>query len=224
MSQPMQNLLLVGLPYASIVVFVAGLVWRYRSRMTISSLSSQILESRWLVWGSVPFHIGTIVLFFSHLLPVIAPEQWRILVSNRNALLTIETVGMAAGILTLVGLIILFVRRVSSGAVRAGSTIVDVIVLTILIAQVAAGLGVAMMYRWGSVWSIGTTTPYLRSLVLLQPDPALVAGVPMLMTLHLAGAWIVLALVPFTRLVHMLSVPLGYLGRPPQKVVWTGPR
>jgi nitrate reductase gamma subunit len=223
-SQPMQNLLLVGLPYASIVVFVAGLVWRYRSRMTISSLSSQILESRWLVWGAVPFHIGIIVLFFSHLLPVIVPEQWRVLVSNRNALVTVETIGAAAGILTLMGLIILFVRRVSSGAVRAGSTIVDVVVLTILIAQVAAGLGVAMMYRWGSVWSIGTTTPYLRSLVLLQPDPALVAGVPMLMTLHLAGAWIVLALVPFTRLVHMFSVPLGYVGRPPQKVVWTGPR
>lgn len=220
----MQNLVLVGLPYASMVVFVAGLVWRYRSRMTISSLSSQILESRWLAWGSVPFHLGIVLLVLGHLAPVLMPGRWRLLVSNRSALLTVETIGATAGILTLVGLIILFVRRISSGAVRAGSTIADVVVLTILIAQVAAGLGVAMTYRWGSVWSIGTTTPYLRSLVLLQPDPALVAGVPTLMALHLAGAWIVLALIPFTRLVHMFSIPLGYVARPPQKVVWTGPR
>jgi nitrate reductase gamma subunit len=40
------------------------------------------------------------------------------------------------------------------------------------------------------------------------------------MRLHLTGAWIVLALVPFTRLVHMFALPVHYLTRPPQKVVW----
>jgi nitrate reductase gamma subunit len=76
------------------------------------------------------------------------------------------------------------------------------------------------MHRWGAVWSVRTTTPYLWSLITFQPDPSLVAGVPTLMTLHLTGAWIVLALIPFTRLVHMFAVPLHYLHRPPQKVIW----
>lgn len=210
----------VALPYAAMVVFVAGLVWRYRARTTISSLSSQILESRWLVWGTVPFHLGIGILAIGHLLPVLLPRPWQELVSHRSALLTIEAVGTGAAILCLSGLLVLLVRRLASAPVRAGSTIVDVLVLAILIAQVALGLGVATMYRWGAVWAVRTTTPYLWSLVTLRPDPALVATLPLVVTLHLTGAWIVLALIPFTRLVHMLSVPLGSLVRRPQKVVW----
>ncbi|MGA7614029.1 MAG: respiratory nitrate reductase subunit gamma, partial [Thermoanaerobaculia bacterium] len=76
----------------------------------------------------------------------------------------------------------------------------------------------------GSLWSVGTTTPYLWSLLTLHPDPALVGGMPPLMQLHLTGAWVVLALIPFTRLVHMFSLPLQYLARPPQRVIWASAR
>ena len=214
------TLLLVALPYASMVIFVAGLIWRYRSRLTISSLSSQILESRWLLWGTIPFHLGVAVLLLGHLAPLVAPDAWRLFVSRRAALLTVETAGVAAALLCLIGLVVLFARRVASRAVRASSTLVDLLVLAVLIAQVTLGFLVATMHRWGAVWSIGTTMPYLRSLLALRPDPSLVAGVPPLVTAHLAGAWIVLALLPFTRLVHMFALPLGYLTRAPQKVVW----
>ena len=224
-SPTTQSLLLIGLPYASMVVFIAGLIWRYRARMTISSLSSQMLESRWLAWGAVPFHLGIITLALGHIVPLLAPGWWQSVVSQPKALLTVETIGAAAAMLALAGLVILFVRRLASPVLRPATTAVDLIVLAILILQVGLGLGVATMYRWGSVWSIRTTTPYLWSLLTLRPDPAYVSGFPLLITLHLAGAWIVLALIPFTRLVHMFSVPVGYLARPPQKVVWvTGRR
>lgn len=216
----MSVLLLVALPYAAFVVFVAGLIWRFRSASTISSQSSQILESRWLVWGTVPFHLGVAILFFGHLVPLLLPEVWRTIISDRSALLALESIGAGAAIMSFVGLVVLLVRRLASSAVRAGSKVTDVVVLVVLIGQVALGLGVATMHRWGAVWSLGTAAPYLRSLITLHPDPSFVAGVPLLMTLHLAGAWLVLALLPFTRLVHMFTLPLGYLRRPPQKVVW----
>jgi nitrate reductase gamma subunit len=219
-NPPLQVLLLVALPYAALVVFIAGLIWRYRQRFTISSLSSQFLESRWLAWGAVPFHLGVAVLFAGHLAPLIIPSIWLSWMSNRSALLLVETAGSAAAILCLLGLVMLFIRRLASRAVLRNSTAVDLIVLLMLITQVTLGLAVAMMHRWGAVWSVRTTTPYLWSLITFQPDPSLVAGVPTLMTLHLTGAWIVLALIPFTRLVHMFAVPLHYLHRPPQKVIW----
>ncbi len=219
----MNFLLLIALPYAAVVIFVAGLIWRFRARLTVSSQSSQILESRWLALGTIPFHIGIGIVFLCHLIPLLIPDAWRALVSNRTALLTIETIGATGGYLCLIGLVVLFVRRIASGPVRAGSTAVDVLVLAILIAQVGLGLAIGMLHRWGYVWSVGTTVPYLRSLIAFRPDPAFVAGVPPLMLWHLAGAWTVLALLPFTRLVHMLTLPLGYVGRPPQKVVWATP-
>ena len=219
-AQPFQSLILIGLPYASIVVFLAGLVWRYRSQVTITSRSSQIMESRALAWGSIPFHLGIIVLFLAHLVPLVAPAWWQSVTANRWALLAVESAGLAAAVLCLIGLTVLFVRRALSRDVRPGSTVADLVVLTILIAQVILGLSVATMFRWGAVWSAGTTTPYLWSILTLRPDPSLLLGMPVLLHLHVAGAWILLALVPFTRLVHMFSLPVGYLYRPAQKVVF----
>lgn len=220
----MNALLLVALPYAAFILFAGGLLWRFGSGAAISARSSQILESRWLSLGTVPFHLGIVIVFLCHLIPLLAPDMWRALVSNRTALLTIEILGLAAGILCLIGLAVLFARRIASRTVRAGSTVADLFVLAILIGQVALGIGVSVLHRWGTIWSIGTTVPYLRSVITFRPEPAFVAGVPAVMQWHLAGAWLVLAALPFTRLVHMLTLPLGYLRRPPQKVVWTTAR
>lgn len=225
MSPQTESLILLGLPYAAILVFLVGIIRRYRrARFSVSALSSQFLEAKWIAWGSIPFHLGIIILFFGHLIPFLLPGPWRIFVSNRAALLTVEAIGMGAAILCIVGLTVLFVRRVTHRAVQSITTVPDLIVLGLLLFQVAVGLGVATLHRWGAVWSVGTTTPYLWSLVTLRPDATLVTGMPPLMKLHLAGAWVILALVPFTRLSHMFSIPLQYLTRPPQKVVWSSPR
>ncbi len=216
-----RELLLVALPYASIALFVAGLIWRVRFAQTISSQSSQFLERRWLAWGTIPFHFGIFVVFTGHLLPLLAPEAWRRFVMKPWALLAVESIGAGAAILCILGLTILLLRRIGTDSVRASSSISDIAVVVLLIAQAALGFAVASLHRWGSVWSVGTTVPYLRSLLMFNPDASFVAGVPPLVQWHLAGAWIILALLPFTRLVHMLTFPVAYLFRRPQKVVWT---
>lgn len=221
----LDSLVLVALPYAALAAFVAGMLWRYRhAPFTVSSLSSQLLESRGVLWGAVPFHLGVVVLFFGHLLPLLFPGPWRDLVARRPVLLAVETAGLAAALLAAIGLFLLSARRLASPAVRAVTSRADLLVLLLLLAQVGLGLSVALLHRWGAVWSVGTLVPYLRSLLTLRPDPALAAGLPLLVKLHLAGAWTVLALVPFTRLVHLFALPLGYLARPYQRVVWATPR
>lgn len=212
-------ILFVGLPYAAIALFLVGLVWRYRSRATISSRSSQMLESRWLAWGAVPFHLGIAILVIEHLLPVLIPDLWQAWMSNRAILLTEEAIGAAGGILCLAGLIVLFVRRVATLSVRASSAPFDLIVLLVLIAQVILGLQVAFTERWAAVWAARVTTPYLWSIFTLRPDPGFLTGAPQIVQLHVIGAWITLALVPFTRLVHMFSLPVGYLFRSPQRMI-----
>ena len=212
------SLLFVALPYAAVAICIAGVIWRFRSEATISSQSSQILESRVLAWGSIPFHTGVFALFLFHLIPLLIPNAWRSFVSAN--LIAVESSALAAALLCLFGLIVLLVRRIGSSAVRAGSRSTDILILVLLIAQAATGIAVATMHRWGAVWWLGTTVPYLRSLIAFRPEPAYVAGIPKLVMWHLAGAWVILALLPFTRLIHMLTIPLAYLRRPPQKVVW----
>lgn len=214
-------LLFVALPYTALFVLVVGSIWRFRtSRFSYSALSSQVLESRRLLWGSVPWHVAILVLFVGHLLPFLFPRVWMALVAHRSILLVVETVGVAAAVLAMLGLLALVARRLLSARLQRVTSVMDLTVAGLLVAQVGVGLAVALTHRWGSRWAPGTLAPYLWGLLTFRPDLGWVAGMPPLVKLHLFGAWLVMLLVPFTRLVHVFSVPLGYLVRPPQKVVW----
>ena len=48
----------------------------------------------------------------------------------------------------------------------------------------------------------------------LQPKWELMEGVPILFKLHALSALLLFCIWPFTRLVHMLTAPVGYLTRP----------
>ena len=109
----MEPFLFIGLPYVAIVTAIVGTVYRFRSkRYGISARSSQFLENRTLVWGSVPWHIGVVLIALGHVVPIALPSLWRLLVTSRAFLLTVETIGLAAGILSAVGLVILIARRI----------------------------------------------------------------------------------------------------------------
>ncbi|MCA2220466.1 respiratory nitrate reductase subunit gamma [Nonomuraea aurantiaca] len=59
-----------------------------------------------------------------------------------------------------------------------------------------------------------TSSPWFRSIFFFSPDPALMAGAPILFQVHVLSALLLFAIWPFTRLVHMLTAPIGYLTRP----------
>ncbi|HLE85389.1 MAG TPA: respiratory nitrate reductase subunit gamma, partial [Thermoanaerobaculia bacterium] len=191
-ASPFDLFLFVGLPYLALAVLVAGSIVRYRrDRSSFSARSSQFLESRRLLWGSVPFHLGILILLIGHLVPFLAPGLWAALTAREGFLYAVEAIGVAAAVLAAVGLAVLLVRRVTSGRLQPVSGVLDVVVVGLLLAQVAVGLGVALGHRWGAAWSPATTTPYLWSLLTLRPDVSYVAPLPPLVKLHLAGAWVI---------------------------------
>ena len=215
----------VGLPYIALFSLVAGSVYRFRSeRFSYSALSSQFLESKKLLWGSVPWHAGILIVFVGHLVPFLLPGLWQSLTSNLAVVVAIEIVGVVAAFTALLGLVVLLVRRVLSRHVQSVTTPVDLIILALLVAQVLIGIQTATAHRWGSMWSVQTTTPYLWSLLTLQPDLSHVDSLPPMVKLHIAVAWVIILLVPFSRLVHAFSLPLQYLWRAPQQVIWTNAR
>jgi nitrate reductase gamma subunit len=217
--------LFVALPYFAVLFAIAGSIYRYRyQKFGVSSLSSQFLESNTLRWGSMPWHIGILVVLIGHLIPIALPGLWQSLTANPVFLIAIESLGIIAAFLCLIGLGALIVRRLTSAKLQLVTSVADLAVLFILFAQVLVGIGVATGNRWGAAWSTSTTTPYLWSLISLQPKPEYITGLPPMVKFHLVLAWAIILLIPFTRLVHMFAFPLPYLWRAPQKVVWTKPR
>lgn len=216
-------LLFVALPYVALVVFFGGTILRYRSRpFTYSSLSSQFLENRGHFASQVPFHYGILLVLGGHLLAFLLPAQLLAWNASPLRLLLLEATGLALGLLTLVGLVNIVVRRWRSVRLRPVTTPMDVVVYVLLLLQVSTGLSIAVSHTWGSSWFAALLTPYLRSLATLSPDPQWIAAMPVMVKIHVAGLWVLLLVFPFTRLVHVLVVPNPYLWRRPQVVRWHG--
>lgn len=211
----------VILPYISAALFFAVTIYRsvYRP-FTISSLSSQLLESRKLYWGSISFHYGVVLVLLGHLLALLLPRGLVLWNSVPIRLYLLELTGLALGLWALVGLGILVWRRFSDRRVWAVTTPMDLVVLVILLVSLITGVLVATLYRYGSFWFTGIFTPYLLSVLAFQPRVDLVASLPWLIKLHVINFFVMMAVYPFTRLVHILTYPLGYLLRPWQIVIW----
>ena len=219
---PLDNFTLIGLPYVALVVFLVGTIYRYKAtKFRFSSLSSQFLEGRQLFWGSVPFHWGILVLFAGHLIAFLVPRGLLAFNSHPVRLLIIEISAIVFALIVLGGLITLFRRRVITPRLKIVTTRMDIILEVILILQIITGLVVALGFRWGSSWFAAVLTPYLHSVMTLQPDIAAVASMHWLIKLHIIGAYLIMMLVPFSRLVHILVVPLHYIWRPYQLVIWS---
>ena len=217
--------LLVVFPYVAVVVFVFGVAYRYRRRgFSVSSLSSQFLERQQLFWGSVPFHLGILVVLLVHALVILFPGVMVAWARDPVRLLVLEVTEYVFGMSVLVGLGFLIFRRLVNPRIRAVTSGMDIAVQLVLLTQVALGLWLALDFRWGYTWFAAVLAPYLWSLVQLSPDTAAVFALPLTIKLHIIGAFALVFLVPFTRLVHFVVAPLHYIVRPYQQVIWNWDR
>lgn len=208
-------------PYVAVIGAVLAGIYRYfNDRFSYSSQSSQFFENRTLFWGSVPWHYGVIIVLLAHLLALLLPDQWAILIAAPLRLYVLEVTGLALALFTIVGLGLLIVRRLRNSRAFVVTTAVDWVLLVALLGQVALGFWVALFYRWGSDWYLHTAVPWLFSLVTLNPQIQFVIALPWVVKLHMLGGFFIVALFPFTRLVHLVTFPITYLWRPYQVVVW----
>ncbi len=209
------------LPYVVVAVELVASIWRFvTSSYKFSSLSSEFLESKKLFWGSVPWHYGILFVLLGHFVAFLFPKT--ILLWNQVSirLLILEVSALVGGLLAFVGIIMLIYRRLTNARVKAVTTVMDLIVLLVLLVQVGSGLMIALTLRWGSSWYAAVLVPYLKSLFLLNPNVALVMDMPWIVKVHIINAFFMIGLLPFTRLVHFLILPIPYLWRPYQLVVW----
>jgi len=208
-------------PYVAIVLAVVVTFYRYfTDRFSYSSYSSQFLESRALFWGSVPWHFGILVILLAHLLALLIPGVWQEIIAAPARLYVLEVIGLSLALAALLSLGLLFARRFYTHRLSVVTSPMDWALLVVLLAQVALGFWVAIFYRWGSDWYLHTAVPWLQSLARLDPETQFVTSLPWLVKLHMLGGFMLIALFPFTRLVHMITVPVTYLWRPYQVVVW----
>lgn len=213
----------VGLPYASAALFVFGLLHRIREHnFSIVSPSSQFLENRLHFWALVPFHYGLLLVLLVHLWALLAPSSLLFWNSNPVRLIGLEWLTLSAGLLTLFGISASMVRRIRTSSLRRLTRKPDWLLFSMISFQVLTGILTALFSRWGTSWFAAAGTPFLRSLFLLSPDVNYIATAPLLLKLHVINAFLLLAYLPFSKLIHALIVPLFYFWRPLIVFKWRG--
>jgi nitrate reductase gamma subunit len=213
-------------PYVCLTVFVVGSILRFdRDQYTWKSGSSQLLRRRQLMLGSNLFHIGILIIFVGHFVGLLTPI-WvfeAIGISHTAKQIMAIVVGGVAGLACLVGIVMLAHRRLMDPRIRATSSFADTGILLILLAQLLLGLATiplsmghldgGEMVRFMN-WAQGT--------LLLRADTwMLVADAHPVFKAHLFLGMTIFLLFPFTRLVHVWSAPVWYLGRRGYQVVRT---
>ncbi|GAB4349125.1 MAG: respiratory nitrate reductase subunit gamma [Oricola sp.] len=224
MSEVFNTLFFGVYPYIALAVLALGSIVRYdREPYTWRSGSSQLLRRKQLIWGSVLFHVGVLAIFFGHLGGLLTPLWfWHMLgVSHAAKQMVAIVLGGVAGTIGIVGASLLIHRRFFDARVRAASSFADNAIILILWIQLALGLltiTVSLQHRDGEEmvkfmnWAQGIFT-------FNGEASSYVAGAPLVFKLHIILGLTIFVLFPFTRLVHMLSVPVRYLWRPGYQVV-----
>lgn len=221
----LDQFLFVALPYVCLFTFFLMTVYRYRMQsFSYSSLSSQFLENKHHFWAVVPFHYGILVVTAGHFVAFLIPRSVLAWNSQPLRLYVLEVAALAFGLLTLIGLVGVVVRRFSNSKIRYVTTPTDWILFAMLLLQTISGVSVALFYPWGSSWFATSLSPYLWSICKLSPDVSYVAAMPHLVKFHIVLAFLTIGFFPFTRLVHVLVIPNPYLWRKPQVVRWYGRR
>ncbi|WP_417657241.1 respiratory nitrate reductase subunit gamma [Pseudidiomarina aestuarii] len=211
-------------PYIALAVMFIGTWVRYdREQFTWKTGSSQLLEKKQLRRGSIAFHIGILAIFAGHFVGLLTPNAvWHVLgISAGTKQLIAIIAGGLAGIVCFYGMTILIVRRLKNPRIRANSSAMDIVILLLLYAQLILGMlsiFVSLDHLDGSTmlllmsWAQNTLTFDASTAVAAMTD------VHWIFKLHITLGLTIFLVFPFTRLVHMFSVPVQYLRRQHQIV------
>ena len=217
----LNNFIFIALPYAALALVLLVTPYRFLSnRLTWTAYSTQFLERKVLYWGINPWHYGILPILLAHIVGFAFPGAFKRFLGNPETLLAVESVLLGLGIFAVLGVLLLLLRRVNSGMLKRVTFSSDWLILYLLLFQAGTGIYIGYFMRWGSGWYLHAAVPYLWSIVSFQPQIDYVADLPLVFKLHAACAFLIVAVLPFTKLVHMLSLPVDFLRDPPLLYRW----
>lgn len=207
-------------PYIVLTVFVVGSWARFdREQYSWKTDSTQLLSKGGMRLASNFFHIGVLAILGGHFVGLLTPHSWFLAmgVSDMTHQWVAIIAGGVFGIMCLIGAVMLWVRRLTNTRVRAAGRKSDTFVITWILVTLLLGLSTIPTSighaNHGDAGVMVALAEWVQSVVRFQADPALLADVDPIFKIHMVFGMTLFLIFPFTRLVHIFSVPIGYLGR-----------
>ncbi len=207
-------------PYLAGAVFLLGSWIRFdREQYTWKADSSQLLSNKGMRLASNLFHVGILGIFLGHVVGMLMPHSWFLAmgISDVSHQYMAIYAGGIFGVLCLAGAVLLLLRRINNPRIKATSRTRDTFIIGWLAVTAALGLSTILFSyghaTHGDVSSMILLSEYVKSIATLSVDPSLLKDVSPVFKTHMFFGMTVFLIFPFTRLVHVWSVPVTYLGR-----------
>ena len=226
MRETLNYLVFGWYPYLCLTMFLLGSLVRFdREQYTWRSGSSQLLRRRQLFWGSNLFHVGILVIFVGHFVGLLTPI-WifdMLGISHASSRGWRSSSEESPASCALSESTLLVHRRLFDARIRKTSSFGDIAILLMLYVQLMLGLStIAVSLDHLDGHEMVKFMNWAQGILTLQPGvSALVADVSPVFKLHLFLGMTIFLVFPFTRLVHVWSAPVWYLGRRGYQVVRT---
>ena len=188
----MSGMFLYGyVPYVALLACIVGGVRRMQSSRTRAP------QARPRAWepGVLALVVGAGIVAVNHVLGLVLRGLMRDFLASPTRLFLFEAVSLIGGMLLAWGVLQVSLRRVRQGQASWGLRAL----YTLLLLQGVGGLAMAVGMRWGALWSLDITVPYLRSLLVLHPEVSLLEQAPLMVRLHVLLGFVVIAIAPFVQ-------------------------
>ena len=212
----LNTLAFVVFPYLALTTCVVGHLYRYiTDPYGWNAKSSELLEKRGLKFGITIFHWGIIFTLMGHGAGLLIPQRYwdAVGIDSQAHTLFATYSGVLVGAAALLGLTLLIYRRISQDRILATTSLNDFVTLGLLFFVVATGFANVVSGLYDHFDILTTIAPWLRGILTLTPDASLMLEVPLRFKVHILAVLTLLGFSPFSRLVHIWSVPLTYLFR-----------
>lgn len=222
MENYINNLLFTYFPHIAFAVFWFGLITRFVvANKSIQAKSTQILAKDGVRKGNNLFHYGIIIVFFGHFTLFLPEEVYHLVISTETKRMIALIFGTTFGVVTFIGMLILLNRRITNERVRFTSNFHDYFILVLLLVE--AGIGLASVAQTASttVVEYSALGEWAQKIITFQPDAgAIIAGHSILYKIHFTIGLIIFMIFPYTKLMHILVLPIAYFFRLGYQIIW----
>ena len=215
MENYINNLLFTYLPHIAFAVFWFGLITRIiYANKSIQARSTQLLADKRIRPGSNLFHVGILAVLLGHFTLFIPERLYHLIMTTETKRLIALSMGSFFGILAIVGMILLVYRRFSVETVKRTSNFHDYFILILLLAEAALGMISVGTTAAGTVEQYAALGVWAQKVITFQPDAgAVIASHGIIYKIHIFIGLVVIMIFPYTKLMHMLVMPLVYFFR-----------
>ena len=205
-------------PYVALTIAIIGTWVRFDlSKYSWKTGSTQMLRSKNMRLASNLFHVGIIVVLLGHLFGMLTPHFLydRFISAGHKQILAV-VVGGIAGVFCWCGLVMLMWRRFTDDRISNTSSFSDKLVLVLLFIQLNLGLlSIFTSVKHLDGYTMMNLAGWAQDITILRPlqAAARIEQTDLIYQLHMALGITLIAIFPFTRLIHIISAPIWYFGR-----------